>query len=152
MGQQGSRYCMPTFMIGDQLQLFLGQRQILALQSHEDLVACFFDIFLLDRRLVLARGQQRCLIQHIFQICPAETGRAASHLLQLHVVRQGLVTGMNLENRQPVKHRRLLDRDLPVKAPGAQQRRIENIRAIGGGHHDHVFARLKTVQLREQLV
>ena len=45
-----------------------------------------------------------------------------------------------------------IDEDLAVEAPGAQQRRVEDLRAIGGGHEDHADARIEAVQLDQQLV
>jgi len=45
-----------------------------------------------------------------------------------------------------------VDGDLAVKAPGAQQRRVEDVRPVGGRDHDDVVLRLKAVHLDEQLV
>ncbi len=42
--------------------------------------------------------------------------------------------------------------DLAVEAPRPQQRRIENFGAIGRGKKGDAFARVKAVELHEQLV
>jgi glucuronate isomerase len=45
-----------------------------------------------------------------------------------------------------------LDGDPAVEAAGAQQRRIEHIRAIGRRQNDHRLARVEAVHLDQQLV
>ena len=42
--------------------------------------------------------------------------------------------------------------DAAVEAAGTQQRRIEHVRAVGGGDHDDAVVRLKSVHLDEELV
>ena len=46
----------------------------------------------------------------------------------------------------------IADRHLAVKATGAQQRRIQNIRAVGGSDDDNALIRTKAVHLHKQLV
>jgi hypothetical protein len=41
-----------------------------------------------------------------------------------------------------------VDDDLAVEAAGAQQRRVEHLGAVGGGHDDHVGGRVEAVHLR----
>ena len=45
-----------------------------------------------------------------------------------------------------------LDRDAAVEAAGAQQRRVEDLGAVGGGQHDHRGVGLEAVHLGEDLV
>jgi hypothetical protein len=45
-----------------------------------------------------------------------------------------------------------VDDDLPVEAAGAQQRRIEDVRAVRRGDEDDVVLHLEAVHLDEQLV
>ena len=42
--------------------------------------------------------------------------------------------------------------DLPVEAAWAQQRRVKNVRAVGGGDQNHVVGHREAVHLHEQLV
>ena len=42
--------------------------------------------------------------------------------------------------------------DLAVEAARAQQRRVEDVRAVGGGDHDHVGVRVEAVHLDQDLV
>ena len=45
-----------------------------------------------------------------------------------------------------------IDGDLAVEAPGTQQRRVENVRAVGRGEDDQTAARVEAVHLHQQLV
>ena len=45
-----------------------------------------------------------------------------------------------------------IDDDLAVEAPGAQQRRVEDVGPVGGRDHDDVVLHLEAVHLDEQLV
>ncbi len=106
----------------------------------------------LDPVLVPAGREDGGLIEQVLQVRPAEAGRAAGHLLQIHIVGEGFVAGVNLEDLQPILQGGQLDGDATVEAAGPQQSGIQNIRAIGRRHHDHVLVGLETVQLGEQLV
>ncbi|MCY1421289.1 hypothetical protein D9M71_369400 [compost metagenome] len=59
---------------------------------------------------------------------------------------------MYLEDGHPSLAVRTVDHDLAVEAAGAQQRRVEDFRAVGGGQQHHAFARVEAVQFGEQLV
>ena len=47
---------------------------------------------------------------------------------------------------------RVSHRDLTVETARAQQRRIQNVRAVGGGHEDHTVTVAETIHLHQQLV
>ncbi len=64
--------------------------------------------------------------------------------LELHVF------GMHLEDGFAAAHVRKIHGDLAVEAPGAQQRRIQDIGAVGGRDDDDAFLGIKTVHLDEQ--
>ncbi|TWC55736.1 hypothetical protein FBY04_109157 [Pseudomonas sp. SJZ080] len=59
---------------------------------------------------------------------------------------------MNLEDRLPAPAVRAVDQHLPIDSSRPQQCRIENFRPIGRGQQHYAFARIETVQLREQLI
>ena len=59
---------------------------------------------------------------------------------------------MHLEDRlAPDAVRRLHD-DAAVEAAGAQQRLVEDLRAVGGAEHDHAGAGVEAVHLGQDLV
>jgi hypothetical protein len=52
---------------------------------------------------------------------------------------------MNFEDFNPCVLRREINSNLPVEPAGPQQRLIENIGAVRGGHNNHIFTRFKTI-------
>ena len=60
---------------------------------------------------------------------------------------------MDVQNRLAAADVGIVDRDLPVKAAGAEQGGVENVRAVGRRHdNDIAAARAEAVHLDEQLV
>ena len=59
---------------------------------------------------------------------------------------------MHLQDRQALFGFGQWHHDLAIEATWAQQGRIENVGAVGGGKDDDAFAGLETVHLREHLV
>ncbi len=49
-------------------------------------------------------------------------------------------------------HIRPVEGDAPVKATGAQQGRVEDVGAVGGGHNDHIGIGIEAVHLDQHLV
>src|SRR5262249_35560136 len=56
------------------------------------------------------------------------------------------------EDRLAAAHVGARDRDAPVEAAGAQDRRIEDVRAVRGRDDDDALVRLEAVHLDEELV
>ena len=59
---------------------------------------------------------------------------------------------MHVEDLAPSYGVRRLHGDAAVKAPGAQQRRVEHFGPAGGRDHDHPDRRVEAVHLGEDLV
>ena len=59
---------------------------------------------------------------------------------------------MNLQDLHAALVVRRVDDDLPVEPSGPQERRIENIRTIGGGQDHHSLGSGEAVHFREDLV
>ena len=59
---------------------------------------------------------------------------------------------MDLEDRDAALHVRAVEDHLAIEPARAQQRRVENVRPVGGGDHDHVGVRVEAVHLDEDLV
>ena len=77
-------------------------------------------------------SQQRRFVE---QVCQIGTGKANGHLgelLKLNVLVHRLVLGMHAQNLLAALHVRTVDRNLTVKTAGTQQRRIQNVGAVGG--------------------
>src|SRR5918997_2930002 len=59
---------------------------------------------------------------------------------------------MHLENRATTANIRGSDRDLPVEATWSQQRRVQDVRAVGRGDEDDAAAGVEPVHFDQQLV
>ena len=139
-------------MVGSQAALLIGDNMALFLRAHHDLDRGFLDFLLGDGLLALTGGQQRSLVDEVFQISAGETSGGAGNRLEAHIGAEGFVLGMDAENLLTALHIGQADIDLTVKTAGTQQRLIQNIRAVGGGHYDDTIVGIKAVHLNQQLV
>ena len=141
-----------ALVVGNRGALGLGHHATLALRSGDDTLHRFLDLVHRDHGTMTAGSQQRRFVEQVRQI---GTGKANGHLgelLKLHVLVHRLVLGMHAQNLLAALYVRTVDRNLAVKTAGTQQRRIQNVRAVGGGDQDDRLALLKTVHLDQQLV
>ena len=96
---------------------------------------------LLQRRLRAQRGQ---IGAHV-------AVRLVGDLLEVDVVAELHVLGVNAEYFEASDGVRNADVDLAVKATEASQGRVDAVRPVGGGHDDDVRALLEAVHEREEL-
>src|SRR3954469_8746821 len=68
------------------------------------------------------------------------------------VGREGLAPAVDLEDAVAADHVGGVDRDLPVEPAGAQQRRVQDVGAVGRGDEDDVGLDVEAVHLNQQLV
>ena len=141
-----------ALVIGHQLAIQLGHALGALLRAGHDAGDGLLDGGHGDLRQVVARGEQRSLVHHVHQIRAGEVGGAAGQHLQIHVLAQGLVAGMHLQDLLATDHVGVVDHDAAVEAAGAQQGRVEHVAAVGGSKHDHALVVGKAVHLDEQLV
>ena len=64
----------------------------------------------------------------------------------------GLPLRVDLQDRDAALHVRAVEDDLAVEPARAQERRVEDVRPVGGGDDDHVRVRVEAVHLDEDLV
>ncbi len=100
----------------------------------------------------VADAQQRGLVDHVRELGAAEARSLARHLLQRGVWRQRPLAAMQAQDLQAPVHVRHVDHDLAVEAPRAQQRRVEDVGAVGRAHHDEAAVAREAVHLDEDLV
>ena len=86
------------------------------------------------------------------QVGAAHTGRGLGQRRQVGIRRQGNIAGMDLEDRLATTPIGQIDDDLAIETAGSQQRRIEHIRTVGSGQHDHRLVWLEAVHGHQQLV
>jgi hypothetical protein len=115
-------------VVGGQRLLGLAHRHRAALGAHQDLVARLVEVLHAHVLGVLARGEQRRLVDEVGQVGAGEAGRAAGdgHRVDVDVERD--LAHVHLEDLLAAAHVRQADHDLAVEAARAQQRRIEHVR------------------------
>jgi len=97
-------------------------------------------------------GEQGGLVEQVLQVRAGEAAGGLGDLGQVHVVPQGLLLGVDLQNLLPAPDIGEPHINLPVKAAGTQQGGVQNVLAVGGGHDDDPLVGGKTVHLRKKLV
>src|SRR5262249_47081360 len=105
-----------------------------------------------DRIFVLAGGQERCLVDQVFEVGADEPGSSARDDLEVDVRRERHLLGVHAEDAFATAHVGPRNHDTPVEATGAQDGRVEHVGPVGGGDDDDALVRLETVHLDEQLV
>ena len=83
---------------------------------------------------------------------PDEAGGHAGDDLQIRLGVERYLARVQLQDLQARRLVGPVDEHVAIEAPGAQQRGIENLGAVGRRHQDHADARVEAVQLDEQLV
>mmetsp|Transcript_32447 Transcript_32447/g.58058 ORF Transcript_32447/g.58058 Transcript_32447/m.58058 type:complete len:217 (-) Transcript_32447:34-684(-) len=105
-----------------------------------------------DAVLVAAARQDGGLVQQVGEVGAGETGRAQRDGLQADIVQQLLVTGVHIQNLTAALLIRHVHANLAVKAPGTEERGVQNVRAVGRRDDNDTGVALKAVHLRQQLV
>ena len=96
--------------------------------------------------------KQRGFVHQVREVGAAHSGRPARQDVDVDVGRDLLVAHVDLEDLDALLLGRQRHDDLAVEAAGAQQRWVEHVRAVRGGHHDNALSCLEAVHLREHLV
>jgi len=143
---------VPGLVVGGVALLLLGEHGALALDAHEDLVLGVLEVEHLHLALAPARGEQGRLVDQVLQVGAGEAGGAAGDDLQVHLVRDGHLLAVDLEDLQAPLDVGPAHVDLPVEAAGAQEGGVEDVGPVGGGDQDHPLGGLEAVHLDEQLV
>ena len=97
------------------------------------------------------RGQGG-LVDQVGQVRAGKPGRGRGDLVEVHVRAEVLAAGVGGQDGAPLGPVGQRDDDLTVEPAGPAQRRVEGIRPVGGGQHDHAVGLLESVHLGEQLV
>ena len=79
-------------------------------------------------------------------------GRLTGEVVEVDLLRERLAARVDLEDPRAALAVRAVHDDLAVEAARAQQRRVEDVRPVGGGDQDDVVLHLEAVHLDQQLV
>ncbi len=141
-----------ALVVRGDLLLLLGHDPGPLLRARHDAVDRLVEALVVDQLLVAARRQSAASLSTIRQVGAGEAGRAPGDGAEVDALRDGLALLVHLENLQAALHVGAVDRDLPVEAARAQERRVEDVRAVRGGDQDDAALHVEPVHLDEQLV
>ena len=96
--------------------------------------------------------KQGRFVDEVGQVGAGEARRLRGQGVQVDLLADGLAARVHLEDHLAAGAVRPVDHDLAVEAARAQQRRVEDVGAVGGGDEDDVVLHLEAVHLDEQLV
>ncbi len=141
-----------ALVVRGDLLLLLGHDPGPLLRAGHDAVDRLVQGEVVDQLLVGAGRQQRRLVEDVRQVGTGEAGSPLGDGPEVDVRRDRLALLVHLEDVQAALQVRALDRDLAVEATRAQQRRVQDVRAVGGGDQDHAALDVEAVHLDQQLV
>ena len=109
-------------------------------------------LLLADEPLFVPCRQERRLVKQVFQVRAAEPRRGLGYLRKGRVLPQGLLPGVDFQDFFPALDVRQAHVNLPVEPAGPQQCRVQNVLAVGRGHHNDPLVGAKAVHLHQELV
>ena len=137
---------------GREAALFFLHDERLALGAQHDAILRFLEIAHVDLLVILAGGEQRAFVHEIGEIGASHTRGATRERGHAHVVGDGLVAQVHLEDTLAATKVGRVHHDLAVEATRAQQRGIEHVGAVRRGDEDDAVVRLEAVHLHEELI
>ena len=141
-----------ALVVGGDLALLGGHDPGALLRTRDHAVDGLVEGRVVDQLAVAAGGQQGRLVEDVGQVGTGEPGRATGHGEQVDAGGHRLALGVHLEDPVAADHVGRLDRDLAVEAAGTQQRRVEDVGAVGRRDQDDVGLDVEAVHLDQQLV
>src|SRR5262245_35934929 len=148
--------------LGDQrvTRLVVGRRAALLeaddhrapLGTHQDLVLGDLELGHADLLLVLARGEERRLVDQVLQVGTGEAGRLAGQELDVDVVADRHATSVHAQDAFAALHVGPWHHHATIEAAGTEKRRIEHVGPVGGGDQDDALVGLEAVHLHQELV
>ena len=152
VGQGVDDHGVTRLVIGSEAALLLRDDAAVLLRPGDDLDDGLVDGILGDELLAAAACKQRRLVQQVLQIRAGEAGGGTGYAGQVHVLRQGLALGVDGQDVPAALDVGQAHEHLTVEPTGAQQRRVEDVHAVGGGQHHHALVGGEAVHLHQELV
>jgi hypothetical protein len=146
------RQGVARLVVGHASLLLVAHDPPLLLEAELDSIDGLFEVTPLHLQTVPAAGVERGLVDHVGQVRPHHAGRASRHDLQLEVRFELHLAGVHLEDVEPPPQVGAIYEHLSIEAPRPQQRSVEHLGPVGGGHDGDAGAGIEAVHLHQQLV
>ena len=99
----------------------------------------------------MARGEEGGLVEMFARSAPVNPGVRAA-IARSSTSGQGNAARVHPQDLLAAPQVGTIDHDLAVEASGADQRRVQDVGTVGGGHDDHALVGVETVHLHQELV
>ena len=134
----------PLFLVADDLALALG--------AGNDPVDRLFELLHAYPVEVGAGGEDGAFVQQVFKIGAGEARCLLGQHHQVDVLFERLAFGVDAQDGLAAANVGPVQDDLAIEATRAQQRRVEDVGAVGGGQDNHVGFTIEAVHLDQDLV
>ena len=149
-GQELRAQRVAGLVVGDDLLLVRVEHPP-RLHAGDDALERLVEVVLGERVRAPPRAADRGLVGEVREIGARQAARLRGDLRKVDVDDR-LVARVDLEDALATRDIRRRDEHLAVEAARSQQRGVELLEQVRGGHHDEVAARVEAVHLDEQLV
>jgi hypothetical protein len=143
---------MADLVESDDLALVRVEEPAPLLNSRNDALDCGGEIVAGHRISTPPRRPQRCLVDEVRQVGAGEARREGGNGFEVHVWRHLDLLGMHTKNGCATDPIGPIHQHLAVEAPRPQECWIEDLRPIGRCKQYNALARIKAVELDEQLI
>ncbi|MGY4314086.1 hypothetical protein ACVWW1_003389 [Bradyrhizobium sp. JR3.5] len=143
---------MTHLVIGCPPALALVQRSALLFDTGDDPLDGSRKVIEGDLAGIASRRCDRRFVDQIGQIGAGEAGCHPRYPVKVHVSINLDLSNVNLEDGKSSRLVRTIDQHLTIKAAGAEQCRVENLRPVGRSQENYACARVKSIELGEELI
>src|SRR6478672_9323467 len=143
---------VPELVVGRDQPLLLRHHAGFLLRARDHPHDPLLELLHGDLAAACAGGEQRRLVDQVGEVGAGEAGGLAGESVEVDRLRERLPASVDLEDLLAPLAVGPVDDDLAVEAAGPQQRRVEDVRPVGGGDQDDVVFHLEAVHLDEELV
>ena len=143
---------MTGLMVGSVAALFLWHDHAFPLGTHQNFVFGFFKVLHFHRAGAAAGGHKSGFIAQVCQVGTRHTWRTTGDHARVNVLTEWDLAHVHVQDLFTAANIRQGYINLAVKSARTQQRRIQNVGAIGGRHHDHANIGFKAIHLNQHLV
>ena len=124
----------------------------LALGAGDDPLQGFLELGHADDLLVATGRQDGGLVDEVREVGAGEARRLARDAFDVNALVERLALGVDPQDLGPAADVGSIEDHLAVETARAQERRVQDVRPVRGGDHDHVGVRIEAVHLDQDLV
>ena len=149
---QGRHQGVAHLVIGDNALFHIGEDCALLFRTGNDHLEGDQQVLLVDGLTALPDGPQGGLVDQIGQVRAHRTGGGGGQLVQVHVVGQLDVPGVDFQGLETARQIGPVHHNAAVEAAGTQQSLVQHLGPVGGGQHNDALGGVEAIHFGQQLV